>query len=327
MPPVTSVLALIAKRPKPPPGSGRWPIQTMASRSDWVSAASVPWIFSVGFTLMVPSKAPLSELPASLSLTPVRPPASAAAKSPSVSEASTGSPCQMKRPVAPKLVEIDGQASENCTSSSVSASLRLGSRTTTVPLWMRISEKAAVRCAFGFWLTASACIRPDQLERPSGPTSTMMVGWSSDTSAISTLPISSGKKRRRALSRSAVSAGLPVGPSTTSAKLTRPEGNSDTLTRPRRVGFSPVTARISLNTCLRTVSAEIRALAATNTPPPTATTASSKNPRRFRPVVAVKGKSGCFSVSNAEGLYHRCYPSQPWWASVTLSWPQFPASR
>jgi len=125
---------------------------------------------------MVPSKAPFNELPARRSLTPVRLPASAAPKSPSVSVASTGSSCQMKRPVAPKLVEIDGQASENCTSSSVSASLRLGSRTTTVPLSMRISEKAAARCAFGFWLIASACMRPDQLERPSGSTSTMMVG-------------------------------------------------------------------------------------------------------------------------------------------------------
>ena len=54
---------------------------------------------------------------------PVRLPASAAAKSPSVRLASTGSSCQMKRPVAPKLLEIDGQASENCTSSSVSVVL------------------------------------------------------------------------------------------------------------------------------------------------------------------------------------------------------------
>jgi hypothetical protein len=44
-------------------------------------------------------------------LTPERSPFSAARKSPSVRLASIGSSCQMKRPLAPKLREIDGQAS------------------------------------------------------------------------------------------------------------------------------------------------------------------------------------------------------------------------
>ena len=50
------------------------------------------------------------------SFRPVRLPASAAGKSASVMLASTGSSCQTKRPVAPKLLEIDGQASEKSTS-------------------------------------------------------------------------------------------------------------------------------------------------------------------------------------------------------------------
>ena len=58
---------------------------------------------------------------------------------------SSGSSCQTKRPVAPKLLEIDGQASENSTSVSVSSSFCDGLCTTTVPSSMRISENAATR--------------------------------------------------------------------------------------------------------------------------------------------------------------------------------------
>ena len=72
-----------------------------------------------------------------------------------------------------------------------------------------------------------------------------MAGCSNDTSAISTRPRSNGKKRKRAVSRSAVSAGFASSPSATSAKLTLPRGNSDTLVSPRTIGLKPVTARIS----------------------------------------------------------------------------------
>ena len=85
-----------------------------------------------------------------------------------------------------------------------------------------------------------------------------MVGRSSETSAISTRPISSGKNRSRAVSRSAVSAGCFGSPSTTSAKLTLPLGNSETLALPRRIGSSPVAERMPLRTSARTASGEIR---------------------------------------------------------------------
>ena len=133
MPPDTLVLALSAKRPKPPPVSGLRPAQRSVSRSEAASAASVPSILSVGRTLMAPSKASFSGAPLSRSLRPERSPASAAAKSVSVIEASTGSLCQTKRPVAAKLLEIDGQASASSTSCSVSAMPRAASRRTMVP--------------------------------------------------------------------------------------------------------------------------------------------------------------------------------------------------
>ncbi len=174
---------------------------------------------------------------------------------------STGSPCQTKRPVAPNVLEIDGQASDNCMSSSVPDSLRSGSRTVTVPPSILISVKAATCGAFGAWLRASASISPDQLERPFGSRLISMVGCSSDTSAISTCPSSSGKNRKRAVNRSAVSAGLAASPSMTSAKLTLPRGNSVTAVSPRSVGLKPVTARISSIACARTASREINAVA------------------------------------------------------------------
>ena len=64
----------------------------------------------------MPSKASLSGAPLRRSLMPERSPASAAAKSVRLMEASIGSPCQAKRPVAAKLLEIDGQASASSTS-------------------------------------------------------------------------------------------------------------------------------------------------------------------------------------------------------------------
>ena len=89
-----------------------------------------------------------------------------------------------------------------------------------------------MRCASLVWLRVSASIRPDQLVFPFGSTSIAMVGRSSVTSEISTRPVSSGKKRSRAVSRSAVSAGRLASPSTTSAKLTLPVGNSETVAAP-----------------------------------------------------------------------------------------------
>ena len=78
VPPTTLVCALIAKRPKPPPGSGRWPAQISVSRSEAASAASVPSILSVGLTLIEPSNAVFSGEPATRSFRPLRSPASAA---------------------------------------------------------------------------------------------------------------------------------------------------------------------------------------------------------------------------------------------------------
>ena len=145
VPPITLACALMAKWPKPPPGSGFCPTQVSALRSDAASAASVPSILRVGLTLIAPSKAALIGVPATRSFTPVRLPASAAGKSPSVSVTSSGSSCQTKWPVAPKLLEIDGHASEKATSLSVSSTLFCLLRTNTVPFSMRISENAARR--------------------------------------------------------------------------------------------------------------------------------------------------------------------------------------
>ena len=165
--------------------------------------------------------------------------------------------------MAPKLLEIDGQASENSTPVSVSSTFCDGLCTCTVPFSMRISENAATRTAPLFWLRISVSIRPDQLVLPSGSTSMAMIGRSSATSEISTRPVSSGTKRSRAVSRSAVSAGRLASPSVTSAKLTLPVGNNETVTTPPSVGLSPVTEWISLNTWRRTASAEMRNPAAT----------------------------------------------------------------
>ena len=238
---------------------------------------------------MAPSKANRIGAAARRSFRPERLPASAAEKSPSATLASTGSPCQTKRPVAPKVLEIDGHASDNCTSLSVSEILRPGSLATTVPSLILISVKAATREAPAIWLCASAAIKPDQLDWPFAAMLILMVGCSSATSAISTRPTSSGKKRSRAVSRSAVSAGCAASPSTTSAKLTLPRGNSDTVTSPRNIGLRPVTARISPITCARTSSREISAVAAPSTTAPSTTTAASPIARRLNPEATVKG--------------------------------------
>ena len=124
---------------------------------------------------------------------------------------------------------------------------------------MRISEKvAALWPAFGFWLRASAAINADQFDFPSGSRSMEMVGRSSETSAISTLPISNGKNRNRAVSRSAISAGRLASPSTTSPKLTLPLGKSETVALPPSCGSSPVAERMPRSTSARTASGDIR---------------------------------------------------------------------
>ena len=64
VPPTTLVCALIAKRPKPPPGSGCCPVQISVSRSEAASAASVPSILRVGLTLIAPSNAAFHRRPA-----------------------------------------------------------------------------------------------------------------------------------------------------------------------------------------------------------------------------------------------------------------------
>ena len=258
VPPVTSAFALMAKRPKPPPGSGFCPAQISVSRKEAASPAKVPSIFSVGLTLIAPSKAAFIGSPATRSFSPVRLPASAAAKSASVTVMSSGSSCQTKRPVAPKLLEIDGQASENATSSKVSFSLCAWSFSITVPPRMRSRRRRGQAAR-----SASGCAPAPRSGRTSSsgrsaPGRSRWSGRTSETSAISTRPASSGKKRSRAVSRSAVSAGRLASPSATSSKLTRPVGNSLTVVGPRRIGLRPVTARISLSACSRTASGEIR---------------------------------------------------------------------
>ncbi len=111
-----------AKRPKPPNGTSLLLVQRSASRSDGDSMVSVPSRASVGWSLPAPSNATLIGAPDSRSFTPERSPVSAAKKSPSVSDASIGSSCQTKWPLAPKLREIDGQASWKSTPSSRSVS-------------------------------------------------------------------------------------------------------------------------------------------------------------------------------------------------------------
>ena len=82
---------------------------------------------------------------------------------------------------------------------------------------------------------------PDQFELRSPLKTIAMVGRTSETSAISIRPVRKGKKRSRATTCSAVSAGAPVrlSPRLTSWKRTVPVGNSDTEVLPRSTGSSP----------------------------------------------------------------------------------------
>ena len=138
----------------------------------------------------------------------------------------------------------------------------------TVPSSIRISENDAVRPGLGLRFRASVSICPDQFELRSALKMIAMVGRTSETSAISMRPVRNGKKRRRATTCSAVSAGAPVrlSPRLTSSNLTVPVGNSDTEAPPRSTGSRPVTARISALTASRTASAGIRNGRITRTP-------------------------------------------------------------
>ena len=136
-----------------------------------------------------------------------------------------------------------------------------------------------------------------------------MVGRSSDTSAISTRPTRSGKKRSRAVSRSAVSAGLLASPRATSAKLTLPEGNSETVGRAAQDRVEPGDrADLAQRLLAHGVGRNQEAVGREQRAGPTATTASSAKPRRLKPAAAVKGEYPVDTASGAGGLYHRsCY--------------------
>ena len=129
----------------------------------------MPSIFSVGLTLIAPSNAAFIGVPETRSFSPLRLPASADGKSANVMLASIGASRQIKRPVAPKLLDIDGHANENSTPESVSLILRASSSMMIVPSSMRISENAARRCTV-VWLRVSASINPDQLDDRSAAT-------------------------------------------------------------------------------------------------------------------------------------------------------------
>ena len=158
---------------------------------------------SVGLRLIAPSKAAFIGAPETRSFTPLRLPASASGKSASVRLASIGASCQMKRPVAPKLFgnRRPGQRefyALQCFGDL--AVLRRGLRRCRPRCAFRRTPRADVPPT---WLRISASISPDQLDWPFGCNSIAMFGRSSETSAISTRPISSGKNRRRAVNRSA----------------------------------------------------------------------------------------------------------------------------
>ena len=78
--------------------------------------------------------------------------------------------CQLKWPVAAKLLAIEGQASDSSTPSSVSVSSRAGSRIAMVPSLMRISENESTRSSWsasGCSARASVSTSGDQLVCPS----------------------------------------------------------------------------------------------------------------------------------------------------------------
>src|SRR5262252_607886 len=194
-----------------------------------------------------------------------------------------------------------------------------------VPSAIRISENDAGRSGPGLRVRASVSIWPDQFELWSALKMIAMVGRTSEMSAISMRPAKKGKKRKRAITCSAVSAGAPVrlSPRTTSSNLTAPDGNSDTEVPPRRTGSSPVTARISALTASRTASAGIRNGKITRAPIPTAakakmmkptrlmstaavTTRLSQNPRRLSPADIPRGTKGTNLQPESERLQSLC---------------------
>ena len=295
MPPDTLVLALSAKRPKPPPVSGLRPAQRSVSRSEAESAAIVPSIFSVGRALQLPSKASFTGAPLSRTLRPERSPASAAAKSDSVIAASIGSSCQTKRPVAAKLLEIDGQASASSTLPKLSDTPRAASLIAMVPSSTRISVNvvaSAGRLALGPSARARVSISAAQLVRPSGPKVTLMRGRNSTTSAISTRPTNSGKNRSRAVSRSAASAGSASSPSATLAKLIEPVGNSETddIAAQHQIESGDV-ADFGLGGLAHAARPGSAAPCVPSTATPSRTTAAMAIPRRLKPVAAVTDRS------------------------------------
>ena len=152
---------------------------------------------------------------------------------------------------------------------------------------------------------ASVSIWPDQFELWSALKMIAMVGRISETSAISMRPVRKGKKRKRATTCWAVSAGAPVrlSPRLTSSKLTVPVGNSDTEAPPRSTGSSPVTARISALTASRTASAGMRNGKITRAPMPAMARARTANPRRLMPTAAVTTRLSQVFAGKAGRLY------------------------
>ncbi len=148
VPPTTLVCAFNAKRSKPPTGIVFWPLQASARRSEVESADIAPSTLSVGRVLIVPSKPNFIGVPASRTFRPVRSPRKVAAKSPKVTWMSTGSSRHLTRPVAAKLFEIAGQASDMSMSEMRSEMLRTSSRIETEPPVMRISENESRRREF-----------------------------------------------------------------------------------------------------------------------------------------------------------------------------------
>src|SRR5215204_2405220 len=183
--PIALACALSAKRPKPPPGNGSCPIHCSALRSEALSAANVPSIFNVGRRPICPSKASLRGAPLMRSLIPERSPVSAATKSVRLTLASTFSPRHTNCPVAPKLFEIDGQASDSSTALRISARSCASLRIITVPPTSRISENETGTCdpLAGFLVPASRASRPSQLERPAWSTLIRISGRTRVTSA------------------------------------------------------------------------------------------------------------------------------------------------
>ncbi len=237
---------------------------------------------------MWPSKPTRNGWPLSRTLSPARSPSSAAERSLRFRLRSIGSSRHTNRPVATKLLAIAGQASDISTLERRSKSPRASSRISIVPSAMRISENdisVSAGLAVGLSARVSASATPDQFEPASGAKRTEIFGRSSQRSAASMRPNSSGSSRSRAVTRSAASARppLPSSPRLTSAKLTVPQGNRETEASPRIIGSKPVTARISALIALRTSSAGMTSEIATSAATPAATSAARRIPRRLKP--------------------------------------------